>query len=112
MQKLTHDLRSLLADDPQVRAIFGDLGASRASVSEQAEMLSKTGELLLKRLVLEILKIIPEEAKPRLDELLFAGDGDAMREFLSDHVGDVDAFIHATIKKEIEAIKSALQANR
>ena len=98
-------ITQLLRDD-FAEALFKEFGLTKSSIEIKTSFLDRLGELLLKRLALEILKKLPQEEHAKFDELLFAGLGtEKMYDLLKPHVGDVDAFVAKVMQDEIVAMQ-------
>jgi hypothetical protein len=109
---LPDDIQAILSNDSHVGELLKTLHIEDAPPETQATIISDIGGVLLGRLTLEILKRLPEDEKPRLDELLFKGDGDGMKGFLSKHVGDSDKFVLDVVRTEMQEMMRSLEENR
>lgn len=69
------------------------------------DILLDVGGLLVQRLAIELLALLPVQHRGRFHELLFQGDGDALRAFLCEHISGLDERILLIIEREMAAIR-------
>lgn len=86
--------------------IAKDIGVENLSQEDQNEIISRLGGIITQRIVLEIIKRLPEENRNEYEEIGISGDEQKMQEFLGKYIPDAKNFIHDVIKKEIEDFKN------
>ena len=89
-----------------VKQIVEDLGLGGGTPERQAELISRLGENILNRVMLEILKVLPKGEREKLGLLFDTGSLEQLREFLAARIPDLDAFIRREGQKEIEATRA------
>jgi len=101
-----------LLQDPFAKETLRECGIEEnSSPATKIMVLDKIGEILMKRLTLEILKKLPEKEHKKFDKLLFAGKStDVWYDFLSPYVGDVDMFVQKVTSGQMDSIKQELAA--
>ena len=102
------DIQDILGNDYS-NEIITDLGIEHETPEVQAELILGIGQTVLERLVLEIYKILPQEAHAEADAFLDAGDIAGARLLFEKHIPDFDAFVKHHISIELEKIKSNAQ---
>jgi hypothetical protein len=105
-QKMENALiQRLLGDEFAQQAIY-ELGLDGMSPDAQAEFLEVIGTNILLNVTIEIIKLLPHEARPQFESYIESGDVNGLRQFLLPYIPDLDAFIQHEAAKEYEATKT------
>ena len=86
------------------------LDIASLSPTVQEEIISRVGENALKRVIIEVFKILPEEKRAEFEAFAGSGDLDGVHDFLKPYVPNLDTLIQQEVGKEIEETKQALAA--
>ncbi len=95
----------MLHDDFGVRLIE-ELGLQDDTESTQATIISMVGENMISKVILEILKVLPESEHKTFESFMESGDLAGLQTFLSKYIPDLDAFVQLHAKNEYEDIKA------
>lgn len=85
--------------------ILKDLEIGSLPLDIQDKILEKLGSNILKRLVLVILKNLPEEMKVEFEKLSEGGDEIKLREFFKNTIPNFEELTQKTIKETIDEYK-------
>ena len=97
-----------LLKDPFSVEFLREFGLENGSEAAKASVLERTAEILMKRLILEILKKLPKKEHATFDKMVENGaPTDAWYEFLRPYVGDVEEFVNGVFKAELDSILTA-----
>ena len=102
-------LNEMLEDDFSL-TIAKELGFEEEEPMVRAALIADLGTNIVRRIALEVLKVLPEEKRDEFDALIGADNIDAMHALVSPYVSDFNAFVIATAKAEIEDTKKAMLA--
>jgi hypothetical protein len=91
--------------DKVSQEVLQAFGMNEDTPEEQAQFLADAGEVIMQRVMLEILKKLPEAALPRFDHLVERGSEQEWKEFLGQYIESPEAFIEDEVKKEVGAIR-------
>ncbi len=94
--------------DEFTKQIITELGLENDTPEAQAELITMIGENLMSRLVLEIVKVLPESEHDAFEKFIGSGKLVELRDFLLPHIPDLDRFIQREITKEYEATKTRI----
>ena len=83
-----------------------NLGISHFPQDVQEKILMRLGENITKRIMLELLKNLPEEKMGEFEELQKSGDDEKMQTFLRANVQNVDEIVHNAAQRTIADIKA------
>lgn len=86
------------------------LGITSFSPAVQEEILARVGENIMKRIAIEVFKILPEEKRPEFEQFIGSGNVDGLNEFLKPYIPNLDTLIQQETEKEIEETKQAMAA--
>ncbi len=98
-----------LLDEDFASAAVKDLGLSSESAETQADVIETIGSAIVKRLALEIYKIVPNEQHETFDAFMDTGDILGLRAFLAEYIQDVDQFVLQVAQMESEKIKTRMK---
>lgn len=85
-----------------------EMGLQNALQDEQARALAALGRSILNRVLLEILKALPESDHTEFKRLFDAKDVVAIQEFLQPRIPDFERFIQHEAMREYEATKTRM----
>lgn len=75
----------------------------------QAELLTKLGQNIIERVMLELLTAVPENARDEFQSHVGSGDVAGFRAFLEQHIVDLDDLILHHANREFEQTKTRIQ---
>ena len=100
-------IKEILSDD-LTKQIIAELGLEAETPESQADIIAMIGENVLQRVVIEIAKELPEEARQGFEPFIGGGDIPGMREYLLPYIPDLDRFIQRHAAAEFEATKTRI----
>ena len=86
--------------------IVSELNIGDLPKQTQDDIIDALGQNILEKVILEVLKKIPEDKRETFDSLR---DPEEIRSFVSTYISDYDAFVQEVMAKEIIVFKK--QAN-
>lgn len=86
--------------------IVSELNIENLPKQTQDDIIDALGQNILEKVILEVLKKIPEDKRETFDSLR---DPEEIRSFVSTYISDYDAFVQEVMAKEIIVFKK--QAN-
>jgi hypothetical protein len=104
-----HNIHSLLGSEA-AQKIITDLGIHESDTRIQAELAAEAGEIIFKRMTLEILKKLPVSEHAQFDALCESVDEQALLDLVRTHIPDADAFIKGIAEKEVSDLKVEMAA--
>jgi len=81
------------------------LGISKFPQDVQEQIVTRLGENITKRIMLALLKNLPEDKMGEFDEVQKSGDDEKMQAFLRENVPNVDELVQKTTQDTIAAFK-------
>jgi len=88
------------------KKIEQDLELSDFPEETRAQIITKLGENILKRVTIAVLDNLPDGARAEFDSLSADGDTQKMQEFLSSNIPNINELIEDEIRKNIEEFKN------
>jgi len=82
-----------------------ELSIESFTEKEQSALIAKIGENIIKRVTLEILRVLPEDKQEEFGKLVGSGEFKDMDEFLKPYIPNLNDFVNNESKKEIEEFK-------
>ena len=101
-------IKKLLGDDFTQQVIL-ELGLSNDPLDVQAELIASVGETIMQRVVLEIVKKLPDVFAKKFENLIGAGDMQAIRALVTLYIPNLDEFIAAEARKEYAIIRDRMR---
>lgn len=98
-------IRDILRDD-MARKIISELGLENDTPETQANIIEMIGENIQNRLLVEVLKALPEKDHSHFAAYIGSGDLEGLRSFLAPYIPDLDRFIQNLAITEYESIKT------
>lgn len=86
--------------------LIDELGLSSLSDENKDVVISKFGEVLLKRVSAVTLEKLPEEARGEFEILSQGGDNDKMHNFLQAKIPGIEELIQQEIKEGVEEFRN------
>ena len=105
--KNNHFIHELLGDS-FVQQVVKEFKLDTLSADVQAELLAQLGENIYRRVMLEVLTALPEEARDEFETFVGSGDVVGMRAFLDKNIDGVDELIRHHATKEYESTKTGM----
>lgn len=102
------DLKNILNDE-MTRAVLRDFGLENASDEAKARLLAGLGENIMGRVMIEVLKVLPEARRPEFDELIGRGDPEALEKFIFPYIPNFDLFVQQEARKEVDRTKEYMR---
>jgi hypothetical protein len=93
-----------LRDDIRTQ-VSDNLGIGNLPPEQQEHIISNLGQVVMERVMLEILKRIPESQQSAFDALADSGDQVGMETFLKQQVPGIDSIVQGAAQEEIRAFK-------
>lgn len=100
-------LEDVLADEG-VCTLLKDLGFEQDTPEGKTEVIGIIGDTIMERVLLDVLKKLPEDAREGFEKNLNSGDMESVYTYLAPHIPDVNQFITTSIKNELTAIRAEL----
>ena len=104
-------IQAIMGDD-FAKQIIEELDIGEMPQAFQLEMIMMLGKNVVSRVILEILKALPESEHATFESFMDSGDLDGLRLFLSKYIPDLDAFVKHEGNKEYEGSKTRLHMAR
>ena len=106
----THDNKIIheLLGTEIARQILREMGLEDISQDEQEKVLASLGRGILQRVLLEILKELPEADHQAVQAYMDTGDMVALRDFVAERIPNLDRFIQQAAMNEYEATKTQM----
>ena len=98
------DVNQVLGDVSQM--VLKDLGLENADPIGQAEVIASIGQNIMDRVLLEVLKVIPQNDHDEFHAILEKGSPVEIRDFLKVRITDFDQFVQHYAAQELEATKT------
>lgn len=111
MNDKQHKLIDEILGDEFTQRIAAEFGLSHETPETQAELISKVGETIMGRVILELAKAIPAAERSAFESFISSGDLVGMREFLLKYIPNLDEFIQEQARKEYGIIQVGMQAS-
>lgn len=89
-----------------LRGAAKNLGISHFPQDAQEKILAKLGENITKRIMLELLKKLPEEKMGEFEEIQKSGDDEKMQVFLRANIPNIDELVQGATQSTIADIKA------
>ncbi len=86
--------------------IIREFGIEHETPEAQVYLLGKFAENVSNRIAYEVKKIIPQEKREEFDTLVAADDESVLKQFISTHVPNFEAFVQSEAQKEIDITKA------
>ncbi len=86
--------------------IIKELGLETLPKETQANLISKVGENCMKRLVLDIYEIVPEDKRKEFDALIDSSRFEELLAFVESYIPNPDVFVEQSIKKELAEFRA------
>ncbi len=102
------DIKDILNDET-TQAVLREFSLEDASDDERARFLAGLGENIMGRIMIEVLKILPEPRRAEFDELMGGGDPEALEKFIYPYIPNFDLFVQQEARKEIDRTKEYMQ---
>ena len=101
-----------LLGDSFVQQVLHELNLQDAPKDVQEKILAALGVNIFKRVMLEILTVLPESARDEFEKFVGNGDMRGMRAFLEQQIPNVEHFVQQHAMNEYEATKTRTQMIR
>ena len=98
---MTTSIQDLLSNDAML-ALAKELGVENDTPENQAVIMTMIGSNITKRLVLTFVTALPENLHPEFEDYIGSGDVGGLRDFLEQHIPDLDKLIANEIRAEFE----------
>jgi len=92
-------------NDEIKKMLSQDLGINHLPAEAQEQIITKLGENILKKITLETVTLLSEEARGEFDTLSQAQDNKKMTEFLKQQIPDFDNFVKKIVQQSVEDFK-------
>ena len=104
-------IREILGAD-FTKNILVELGIQNSTLEEQATLMQAVGGNIERRIMLEILTILPESDRDEFEGYIGSKDIAGFREFLTSRIPDLEEFVRRHAVNEYEATKTELHKIR
>jgi hypothetical protein len=95
-----------------MQTALAELGLQNSTPENQATIIAFLGENILKRVTLEILSVLPEDARDEFTSLVGSDDAQALYAFVGKHIEDLEGFVREYATQEYEATKTTIHTLR
>ncbi len=102
------DIKDILNDE-MTQAVLREFALENASEDERSRFLAGLGENIMGRIMIEVLKVLPEQRRAEFDELVGSGDPEALEKFIYPYIPNFDLFVQQEARKEIDRTKEYTQ---
>lgn len=102
------DIKTILNDELS-HEVLREFGLESASDEKKARFLEGLGENIMGRIMIEVLKVLPEARRAEFDELIGSGDPAALEKFIFPYIPNFDLFVQQEAKKEIDRTKEYMR---
>ena len=102
------DIKDILNDE-MTQAVLREFALENASEDERSRFLAGLGENIMGRIMIEVLKVLPEQRRAEFDELVGSGGPEALEKFIYPYIPNFDLFVQQEARKEIDRTKEYTQ---
>lgn len=102
------DIKDILNDE-MTQEVLLEFGLENASDDAKARLLAGLGENIMGRIMIEVLKVLPEARRAEFDDLVGRGDPEALEKFIFPYIPNFDLFVQQEAKKEIDRTKEYMR---
>jgi hypothetical protein len=85
-----------------------ELGIGNLAPNEQEQIIVEVGQNIMKRIIVELMNLLPEDRKDEFVALSDSGDENQMMEFIAGAIPGVDEILKKIVREEIEISKNLL----
>jgi len=102
---MTMDIQNWLKNDFIARSVNA-FGISAETAETQAYLVDQLMENISGRVLLETVRMLPEDKRPEFNALAEGNDADAIVRFVTPYIADFSGFVQAEAQKEIEQTRA------